>query len=99
MNTSKWLLFAVEIYLLLAMCNGLFLVPGPYYGPRGEVTALFGLLAGVCSLLSGRIFQKLSSGGGHAPLAALLTAPPVVVYFFVLLASALAMLFAVLAMP
>jgi hypothetical protein len=26
----KWLLFAVEIFLLWVLCNTLFLVPGPY---------------------------------------------------------------------
>jgi hypothetical protein len=97
MSIVKWLLFAMEMVLLWAMCNGLFLVPGPYYGPRGEATAIVGLLAGVSEFVSGRIFQRSSAVDGHSPLPGVLTTPPVVAYVFVLLASAVFMLASTLA--
>jgi hypothetical protein len=43
----KWLLFAVEIFLLWVLCNTLFLVPGPYKGERGVIIIVTALPAAV----------------------------------------------------
>ena len=50
----KWLLFAVELFLLWVLCNTLFLVPGPYYGERGVIIIAAALLATVVGWGSGR---------------------------------------------
>jgi hypothetical protein len=90
----KWLLFAVEIFLLWVLCNTLFLVPGPYKGERGVIIIVAALLAGIVAWGSGKMFgsQNATPSTGKT-----LTTPPAVICIFVLVIAAVVMVVAILA--
>jgi hypothetical protein len=90
----KWLLFAVEIFLLWVLCNTLFLVPGPYKGERGVIIIVTALLAAVVAWGSGRMFGLKNT---PSSLGKTLSTPPAVICIFVLAVTAVVMVVAVVA--
>lgn len=92
----KWLLFAVELFLLWVLCNTLFLVPGPYRGDRGIIIAVSAVLAALVSWASGRLFQRTSTAVA-ASLRKTFSSPPVVICIFVLVVATVVMTVAILA--
>jgi MFS superfamily sulfate permease-like transporter len=94
-RTFKWLLFAVEIFLLWVLCNTLFLVPGPYRGDRGIIIAVSTVLAAVVAWTSGRLFQRPSPDGSRS-LGKTFSSPPVVICIFVLAVASIVMAVAIL---
>ena len=92
----KWLSFGVEIFLLWVLCNTLFLVPGPYRGERGIIIVVAAVLAALFSWASGRLFQRISTGGAPS-LSKTFSSPPVVICIFVLVVATVVMTVALLA--
>jgi hypothetical protein len=90
----KWLLFAVEIFLLWVLCNTLFLVPGPYKGERGVIIIVAALLAAVVAWGSGRMFVPENA---PSSLPKSLSTPPAVICIFVLAVAAVVMVVAIFA--
>src|ERR1700676_4171468 len=73
----KLLLFAAELFLLLVFCNGLFLVPEPYFGKRGLYTAIAAVLASGVALAGGKI-SIVASANRTSPPGKIFTTFPVV---------------------
>jgi hypothetical protein len=91
----KWVLFGLEIYFSLVVCNGLFFVPGSYIGDRGWVIAIALALTIVTAWASGGLF--VAGAQRQARPVALLRTPPAVVCIVVLLLTILIMDMAVFA--
>lgn len=95
LRTLKWLSFGLELFLLWVLCNSLFLVPGPYAGPRGLMIGGAALLSTGAAWISGRMFH--GSGNGSVPFRGVLSTPPAVICMFVVCVAATVMAMAVLA--
>lgn len=94
-HVFKWLLFALELFLLWVLCNTLFLVPGPYRGGRGIIIVSSAVLASLVSWGSGRLFQRASAE--VASVGKTFSSPPVVICIFVLVVATVVMTVAILA--
>ncbi len=92
----KWLLFAVELFILWVLCNTLFLVPGPLVGARGLIILVAAPLAAGVAWASGRMFQILPSDE-PVRISSILSSPPVVICIFVLSVATLATTVGILA--
>jgi len=92
----KWLSFGVELFLLWVLCNTLFLVPGSYRGERGIIIVVSAVLAALVSWMSGRLFQRTSTGDSPS-LSKTFSSPPLVICIFVLVVATVVMTVALLA--
>lgn len=77
LGMTRLFLFGAELFLLSAFCNGLFLVPEPYFGQRSLYIVIAAVLATVSALAGGRIALVMSRRGTSHPKAILTTFPVV----------------------